>query len=282
MTHDDNLRQWVGRSETASERIAAAPANRLNATLDREADAFADGDPLPPAWHWLYAAHIARQSALGPDGHAARGGFLPPIPLPRRMWAGGRMIFERPLLIGERLTRRSLVEDVTSKQGRSGALVFCLVRHEIAGEDGVATIEEHDIVYRDAPDPDEAIRPGRAAPAESQWRRTVEPDPVMLFRFSALTFNGHRIHYDRPYTTETEGYPGLVVHGPLIAILLLDLVREVLPEARLRSFDYKAESPLFDTAPFSVAGLQASERLLSLWAENAEGRVAMSAEARIE
>jgi len=281
MTIDiDHLRGWIGRQETLTDTITRVPVAALSATLDRDDPAPAAGDPLPPLWHWLYFLPLVRQSAIGPDGHPSRGGFLPPVPLPRRMWAGGRFTFHQPLRVGEDITRTSTVADVTVKTGRSGSLCFVLVRHEIAGANGLALTEEHDIVYRDLAPPNEAPPAPRPAPVDAVWQRDIVPDDVMLFRYSALTFNGHRIHYDRRYVTEVEGYPGLIVHGPLIATLLLDLLRRNTAEP-LKSFRFKAISPLFDIASFAVCGQPGAAGQVALWARNAAGHLAMEAEALI-
>ena len=281
------------------------PLQALSATLDHE-EAWADGDAIPPLWHWLYFLPLHRQSAIGADGHAQRGGFLPPVPLPRRMWAGSRLRFLAPLRAGSALERTSTVDDVRLKDGRSGPLVFVQVRHDIRA-DGMPVIEEfHDIVYRgdpprpEDPGPSTATRavgadaaapaptnsthsalPTTAQPAPAQWSRTLVPDDVLLFRYSALTFNGHRIHYDRRYVTEVEGYPGLIVHGPLIATLLLDGLRRQHPRARVLSFEFRALKPIFDVAPFTVCGgLEAPDRA-RLWALTPQGDVAMEANATL-
>ncbi len=274
----DHLRSWIGRQEVLTDRLTLIPAAALSATLDRDDPPPADGDALPPLWHWLYFLPIARQSEIGPDGHPRRGGFLPPVDLPRRMWAGGRFTFAQPLRFGEAITRTSTIMDVTVKDGRTGPLCFVLVRHEVAGENGLALTEEHDIVYRDMPAADEPPARVRPAPADGVWRRDIVPDPVLLFRYSALTFNGHRIHYDRSYVTQEEGYPGLIVHGPLIATLLVDLLRRN-EAAPLRSFRFRAVSPLFDIASFAVCGRPGEGGAVSLWAQTAEGGLAMEAEA---
>jgi 3-methylfumaryl-CoA hydratase len=276
------LREWLGRTESRSDHVTPTPVTALSATLDR-ADALPqDGDVLAPLWHWLYFLPVHRQSELGPDGHAARGGFLPPVPLPRRMWAGGRLQFHHPLRVGDAITRVSRIVDVSHKEGRSGALVFVLVRHEIGNADGIALTEEHDIVYRDNPKPDDPAPKPLAAPADHAWLREIAPDDVLLFRYSALTFNGHRIHYDRRYVTEVEGYPGLVVHGPLIATLLMDLLRRNLPDAVVKQFSFRAIKPLFDTAPFSVCGkLEEDGKTVRLWAKDAQGWLTMEASAEL-
>ncbi|HSF49111.1 MAG TPA: MaoC family dehydratase N-terminal domain-containing protein [Burkholderiales bacterium] len=278
----DHLREWIGRTESRQDQITLTPIAALSATLDRDDPLPQAGDPLPPLWHWLYFLPIHRQSEIGPDGHPKRGGFLPPVPLPRRMWAGSRLEFPRPLRVGDAISRNSRIVDVSLKEGRAGPLVFVLVRHEISDPQGSAWTEEHDIVYRDNPNPGEPAPKPKAAPAEHAWERTIHPDDVFLFRYSALTFNGHRIHYDRRYVTEIEGYPGLVVHGPLIATLLLDLLRRKLPDATVARFAFRAVSPLFDIAPFSVCGKPEGDgKTVKLWAKNAEGALAMEATATL-
>jgi 3-methylfumaryl-CoA hydratase len=276
----DHLKSWIGREEAREDVATAVPVEALSATLDRDDPRPRAGDKLPPLWHWLYFLPLHRQSELGPDGHAKRGGFLPPVPLPRRMWAGGRLAFHRPLRVGEPIRRVSTIADVSLKEGRTGPLVFVLVRHEISGPAGLGIVEEHDIVYRDAPRPGETAPPPRRAQTDAAWRREIVPDDVLLFRYSALTFNGHRIHYDRRYVTEVEGYPGLIVHGPLIATLLVDLVRRH-SEARLAAFRFRAVRPLFDIAPFAVCGAPEGGGKAALWAADAEGFLAMEAEAEI-
>ncbi|MEO8280282.1 MAG: MaoC family dehydratase N-terminal domain-containing protein, partial [Ideonella sp.] len=193
----DHLQNWIGRSEQRSDDITAMPIAALSATLDRDDPAPTPGSDLPPLWHWMFFNPIAKASEIGPDGHPKRGGFLPPVELPRRMWAGGRLEFNHPLRVGDEVTRSSKILDVKVKQGRSGSLVFVTVRHEITNALGLALSEEHDIVYRDAPVPGAPTPPPQAAPDDAAFSREVCADPVMLFRYSALTFNGHRIHYDR-------------------------------------------------------------------------------------
>ena len=277
------LRAWEGRSETLHDEVTAAPVRNLSATLDRDDPLPQAGTPLPPLWHWLYFLPSARQSELGPDGHPRRGGFLPPVPLPRRMWAGGRLQWHAPLRGGDAIQRSSRIVSVTHKAGRSGDLVFVLVRHEISNAQGVAITEEHDIVYRAAAKPGDPVPPPQPAPAprDAAWTREIVPDDVLLFRYSALTFNGHRIHYDRKYVTEVEGYPGLVVHGPLIATLLVDLARRQRPDAQLRSFSFKAVRPTFDLHPFRVSGQPSADgKGAQLWAQDHEGWLTMQAEAQ--
>jgi 3-methylfumaryl-CoA hydratase len=308
LTH---LQSWVGKTETLSDVITAAPLRALSATLDRDDALPVPGTALPPLWHWLYFLPQHRQSEIGPDGHAKRGGFLPPVPLPRRMWAGGRLQWlpENPLVVGDPVQRTSRIESVTHKAGRTGDLLFVLVKHEVHNANGLALTEEHDIVYRAAQaptlgpgmsslppegalaarggpstlaQPSDAVPPPSAAEKGAPWQREVVPDDVLLFRYSALTFNGHRIHYDRRYVTEVEGYPGLIVHGPLIATLLVDLVRRNAPHAFIKSFNFKALRPTFDLHPFRLNG-QASEdgKTVRLWAQDHEGWLTMQGTAEL-
>jgi 3-methylfumaryl-CoA hydratase len=284
MSEEHNLSAWVGRSETRVDTIDAAPVRGLDATLDHPATPVERGQPLHPLWHWLYFLPQHRQSEIGPDGHARRGGFLPPVPLPRRMWAGSQFEFRAPVRVGDAVERRSTIAEVNPKEGRTGRLVFVKVRHELRcnGAAEPAIVEFHDIVYRDARKPGEAEPPPTPAPTGAAWQRTIVPDDVLLFRYSALTFNGHRIHYDRRYVTEVEGYPGLIVHGPLIATLLMDLVRRHAPRATVSAFRFKAVRPTFDLHPFRVNGQpQADGRTLKLWAQDHEGWLTMDAEATL-
>ena len=277
-----DLRQWIGKTERVTDTVTPTPLAALAATLDLGVPSPQPGDAVPPLWHWLYFLDIHRQSDLAPDGHLQLGAFLPPVPLPRRMWAGGRVAFARPLCIGETYTRTSNIMDVQQKEGRSGSLIFVLIRHEIANAEGVVLTEEQDLVYRGNPTPGDSAPSLRPAPAGATWHREVKPDDVLLFRYSALTFNAHRIHYDRRFATETEGYPGLVVHGPLIATLLLDLQRREMPQVHVASFEFRSVGPLFDTAPFHLHGKPHSDRkTVELWATDASGSLAMAATATI-
>ena len=285
MTDDTELSAWVGRSETHHDQITAAPVKALSATLDHTATDVPAGMVLPPLWHWLYFLPMHRQSDIGEDGHARRGGFLPPVPLPRRMWAGSQFEFFTPIRVGDAVSRHSTIHSVSRKHGRSGELVFVKVRHALhcndAGEP--ALVEFHDIVYREDQRADELAPPPQAAEQGAPWQREILADDVLLFRYSALTFNGHRIHYDRKYVTEVEGYPGLVVHGPLIATLLLDLLRRQLPDAELASFSFKALRPSFDQHRLRLNGLPGVDgRSVRLWAQDHEGWLTMDAQASLK
>jgi len=279
----EHLQTWVGRQETLTDQITSAPIRGLSATLDRD-----DGEPvygqtrLPELWHWIYFLSAHRQSQIGPDGHAKRGGFLPPVPLPRRMWAGGRVKWLESIRAGDRVKRVSTIKSVTHKVGRTGDLIFVLVEHQIHNPESLVLVEEQDIVYRDNPSPDEKPVAPTEAPADAVWTKSLRPDEVLLFRYSALTFNGHRIHYDRRYVTEVEKYPGLVVHGPLIATLLIDLVRERVPSAELVEYQFKAIRPVFDLAPMTVNGRPAQDgKTVELWASDGDGYLAMKATAKM-
>jgi 3-methylfumaryl-CoA hydratase len=268
---------WIGKTETRTDTVTAAPLAALSALLDRDDPAPREGDAAPPLAHWLYFLPTYRQSEAGPDGHATKGSFLPPVDLPRRMWAGSRLEFLRPLEVGSEITRVSRITDIAAKEGKSGKLVFVTVRHEVSDEGGLVLTDEHDIVFRG--ETALAAKPV-AAPRDETWRREIHPDPVLLFRYSAVTFNSHRIHYDQPYVTRVEGYPGLVVHGPLTATLLMDLLRRSVPEATVKTFAFRALRPLYDTANFSTCGVpDHSNRGARLWTRDAEGAVTMEATA---
>lgn len=275
------LGDWVGRKETRHDVAHGWPVAALAATLDRNEPELMSGNAagaaIPLGWHWLYFLDAKPASELGPDGHPRRGGFLPPIPLPRRMWAGGRLEFVRPLRVGETIRRDSEIVSIESKQGRSGALVFVTVRHLVHAGGALAVREEHDIVYRDMPRANEPMPAARPAPAHAPWRREIQADPVLLFRFSALTFNGHRIHYDLDYATREEHYPGLVVHGPLQTLLMLDLCRRQQASRPVRTLDYRAVHPIFHTERFTVNGHPGVDgSSAELWTANAAGSYAMT------
>ena len=278
-----DLLSWIGRTETTTDTLTPTPLRALAATLDHPSGPVQPGTPLPPLWHWLYFLPITRHSDLGPDGHARRGGFLPPVPQPRRMWAGSQLEFRSRLRVGDVVERRSTIVDIAQKEGRSGALVFVKVRHELRanGAAEAALAEHHDIVYRDLRRPGEPEPAPQPAPQGADWQRELIPDDVLLFRYSALTFNGHRIHYDRRYVTEVEGYPALVVHGPLIATLLLDLLHRHAPEAEVAAFRFKALRPTFDGRPMRVNGRREGGAV-RLWAQDHEGWLTMDAVANLK
>jgi 3-methylfumaryl-CoA hydratase len=274
----DHLRQWIGRTQEASDIVTAQLVKALRATLFLDIGAPQAGDTAPLTTHWCLAQPVAPMSEIGPDGHPARGGFLPPVPLPRRMWAGGRLEFLDGLRVGDAVTRTSRIADVALKSGSSGALCFVAVDHTIATPRGVAIRERQDIVYRDVAPAGANAAPAKApaAPA-AKHRETHMADPVLLFRYSALTFNGHRIHYDRDYVTKVEGYPGLVFHGPLQAALLVEFAARLRGKAPAR-FAYRGVQPLFDGAGFSVNAGDGNNPL-EVWTANASGAPTMKATA---
>ena len=277
MTGDsfEHLRGWVGKKEVRSDSLTAWPIAALAATLDEPELAVDIGSPVPNGWHWIFFLEAKPASELGSDGHPKRGGFLPPVPLPRRMWAGGRLEFIQPLKIGDPITRESEILSVEPKSGRSGTLVFVTVRHTIKAAGTIAIIEEQDIVYREGAQKGEPLPPGKPAPGNAAWSRRVMPDSTLLFRYSALTFNGHRIHYDKDYATNEEHYPGLVVHGPMQATLLLDLCRQNARRT-LKQFEYRAQHPLFAGRAFTVNGnFDAAASQADLWTANDAGNYAM-------
>jgi len=275
-----DFRDWIGRRQERRETIALAPAERLLATLDDRETRLGAGDALPPLWHWLYFLPAAPRGDIGPDGHGHRGGFLPPIELPRRMFAGVEAEFHAPLPIGSEARIESEIADIQQKSGRSGALLFVTVRNRFYAGTTLAIDEKRSLVFREAggrtPAPEAKPLP---APPSGAWAREVHADPVLLFRYSALTFNGHRIHYDRPYTVNEEGYPGLIVHGPLLATLLVELVRRN-SRRPVKRFAFRAAAPIFDTAPFRVQGEPEGDRV-ALKAIRCDGETAMQAEATL-
>jgi 3-methylfumaryl-CoA hydratase len=270
--------EWVGRVDERVERIGTPAAQAMAATLDLDRAPGA-GDALPPGWQWLYFNPPTRRSGLGEDGHPKRGGFLPPIDLPRRMWAGSRIRYVADLPVDVEATRRSRIAKVENKVGKRGSLWFVTVAHEISVGGQVCIEEEQDIVYRDASPPGAAPAAPPAHDAQGEWGRAVAPDPTLLFRYSALTFNGHRIHYDQAYARDVEGYPDLVVHGPLTATLLQQAAVEEGGGRRLATFDFRGVSPLFVSRPFRLEGRPDANGSLALWARGPDGELAMSATA---
>ena len=278
--HLEDLKQWVGKTETLEDHVTLAPMAALAATLDRGDMPPLPGQALAPCWHWLYFLPVHPLAMIGTDGHPKRGGFLPPVALPRRMWAASRMEFRHALRAGSTVTRTSRIADITGKQGRSGPLVFVRVHHELSDSQGLAIAEDQDIVYREMPQVSDTPTQVLAARTDEQFSRRITPDPVLLFRYSALTFNGHRIHYDRPYAMSEEGYPGLVVQGPLIATLLIDQLRRAHPGLQVKTFEFKAISPLFDNAHFDICGRLDGD-LATLWARGPQDQLAMQATATV-
>ena len=271
----EKLREWVGRTQVMEDFAAPFPVRALTATLDERDPDPRPGDVVPPLWHWLYFLETVPGSRIGPDGHAERGDFLPPVPLPRRMWAGSRFAFDgTPLRIGQDIRRVSRIKSVEPKTGSTGSMVFVTVEHTVSGPDGPAFVEEHDIVYREAARPGEKPRPPKPAPTDATWTRALLADPVLLFRFSALTFNGHRIHYDQPYVTGTEGYPGLIVHGPLMGLLQIELARRSNPDRVPARFEFRALSPVFGGATLAVGARREGDGSVMTWVADGAGGLA--------
>lgn len=265
--------EWVGLQTRSTAFLDPVQADRMAVTLDRE-PRFSAGDVLPPAWHWLYFHDVVEASRLGEDGHPALGVVLPPVPLPRRMWAAGGLLFERSLVLGETATRTSMISAISPKAGRTGPLFFVTVEHHIRQEDASCVRDTQTIVYRE---PAAGARAETlSAPTGADFSRRWELDSTALFRYSALTFNGHRIHYDADYAREVEGYPGLVIHGPLLATLLMDHAERFV--GPLKSFEYRARSPLFLPERFTV-NARGGPDSVDLWAASTDGRLAMSATA---
>ena len=270
---------WVGRSVERRDVIRAWPAQALHAALDLPGEPPQDGDPLPPFWRWMYFLEARPRSTLGRDGHPAKGyGISPPIALPRRMWAGGRVEFRHPVPLGVEAVQRSSIASIAPKEGRSGPLVFVTLRHELIIGGETAEVEEQDIVYREDPAPDAPRPEPRPAPSDAEWRAEWTADATLLFRYSALTFNGHRIHYDETYAREVEGYAGLVVHGPLLATLMLELARNRADGARIARFAFRALSPIMHTETFAACGAP-TDGGARFWIAGPDGRLAMSGDA---
>jgi 3-methylfumaryl-CoA hydratase len=274
--------QWIGREETSSDTILGSAVGAMAATLDLAATP-AEGDALPPGWQWMFFNPVVRRSGLGTDGHPQRGGFLPPIDLPRRMWAGSRLRYSGDLRVGASATRSSRILRVENKTGKRGPLWFVTVEHTTQSDGQTCIVEEQDIVYREATPPatGQTKLPERHE-AQAQWSEEVLPDTTLLFRYSALTFNGHRIHYDQPYARNEEGYPDLVVHGPLTATLLQGFALAHADGRQLASFEFRGVSPLFVGRAFQLEGSRSGDDTLALWARGPEGELAMSATATLK
>ena len=273
----EKLQDWIGQKEGGVDYVTIPLVERLAATLDL--DAFpAEGEPLPVGWHMALFPRVVRQSQVGPDGHPQRGDFLPPVPLPRRMFAGRRVTFQADLLVGDRVSKQSEIANVTVKEGRTGKMVFVTVKHAISGPRGVAIVEEQDIVYRDEPDPNAPKPTPQPAARAATWARPFMPEPVVLFRFSAVTFNGHRIHYDHPYVTEVEGYEGLVQNGGLTTLLVSELAR-TKSKRPIRTMTSRNVRPLFANHEFMVCGEPTADGgAAKLWVADHTGALALSAE----
>jgi 3-methylfumaryl-CoA hydratase len=269
------LQDWVGRSEIKHDVVAVQQARALAATFDQAFQSLGPGSAVPALWSWICFLPVSPISEAGPDGHPRRGGFLPPVALDRRMWAGSRIKVHDDLRLGEEIARTSRIAAINEKQGKSGAMVFVTMEHRVSTPRGLAMEEEQDIVYLAIP-PVFAPPAPRFAPRPPDWSQPFPLDPVLLFRFSALTFNGHRIHYDRRYAEEVEHYPGLVVHGPLQAMALFEAARARNPERRATRFSFRGLRPLFEHDRATLNG-RADDDGLALYTANADGAITMAA-----
>ncbi|HKA43229.1 MAG TPA: MaoC family dehydratase N-terminal domain-containing protein [Burkholderiales bacterium] len=275
----EQLKKWIGERESDVDYVTIPTVHRLAATLDLDYPIPKAGDVLPVGWYSTFFPRIVRQAQVGPDGHPARGDFLPPVPLPRRMFAGKRTTFHGDLRVGDEIRRESAIKDVTPKTGRTGHMVFVTVTTDISSPRGLAVSEDQDIVYRAEPEPGAAPPPAQPVPGRAVWSKTVTPDPVMLFRYSALTFNGHRIHYDHPYVTQTEGYPNLVMNGGLTTLLVYELAR-AHAAGPIRHIVSRNVRALFVNRPIHLGGEPSTDgRKARLWAADDTGALALSAEA---
>jgi len=275
----EQLKKWIGERESDVDYVTIPTVHRLAATLDLDYPMPKAGDVLPVGWYSTFFPRIVRHAQVGPDGHPARGDFLPPVPLPRRMFAGKRTTFHGDLRVGDEIRRESAIKDVTPKTGRTGHMVFVTVTTDISSPRGLAVSEDQDIVYRAEPEPGAAPPPAQPVPGKAVWSKTVTPDPVMLFRYSALTFNGHRIHYDHPYVTQTEGYPNLVMNGGLTTLLVYELAR-AHAAGPIRHIVSRNVRALFVNRPIHLGGEPSTDgRKARLWAADDTGALALSAEA---
>jgi 3-methylfumaryl-CoA hydratase len=270
----DHLRQWIGRSQEASDIVTAQLVKGLRATLFQDVGEPMTGEVSPFTVHWCLAQPVFPMSQLGADGHPTRGGFLPPVPLPRRMWAGGELEFVDPLRVGDEARRTSRISDISVKTGSTGTLCFVSVEHLITSSRGTAIRERQDIVYRELTGGASAPPKAPPPPPVAKHKETHISDPVLLFRYSALTFNGHRIHYDRDYVTKVEGYRGLIFHGPLQAALIVELAAKLHGGKPPKKFAYRGLQPLFEGSAFSVNANDNAEGM-ELWTANAEGQPTM-------
>lgn len=272
------LQAWIGRRETAVDHITVPLVQRLAATLDRDDPAPRPGDPLPAGWHGVLFPRVVRHTQIGPDGHPQRGDFVPPVPLPRRMNGGKRIRFHGELRVADEVVRESVIQAIEHKQGRSGPMVVVTVKTDIHTPRGLAVTEEQDILYRDAARPDVARAAPPEAPRDARWQRAWTPDEVMLFRYSAVTFNAHRIHYDQPYVTRTEGYPERIVNGGLTALLVFELAREAL-RAPIAQCTVRNVSPLYVRRTLTVCGRpEADAGAAAFWVTGHQGALSLSAE----
>lgn len=275
----ERARQAIGKKATNEDFIAPSAIARLAATLDVANPAPAKGDQIPVGWHAIFGLSAPRRAALSTDGLPAADDLLPPLPLPRRMFGGARLTFHEAVCSGDWVRFESECADISVKKSKSGDIAVATLRHSVYCPRGLAVTEEQDIVHLGPPDPSSPASPsGKSAPTTALWSREIVPDSVLLFRYSALTFNSHRIHYDRPYTTTVEGHPDLLVQGKLLALLLLELVREALPGRKASGFTYRSVRPVYASGAFHVEGQpNADGTSAELWIRDGAGQIAQSA-----
>lgn len=277
----EDLKRYIGKSEISTDVVTAAAMVKISATLGLNNPASAKGDPIPPGWYGAFFPSSHKPSEMRADGLASGGGIVPPAPLPRRRLGGVRMSFHEPLRIGDEITRVTEIAGVHIDEEEGEPMVVVVERNGISNSRGLAVVEERDLIFLSERRAEKRSVPAPTIPATAAWRRVIEPNPVLLFRFSAIRFNSHRIHYDRNYVTQVEKLPGLVVQGTLVSQLLMELCRSELPGHRLVSFGYHAVRQIYDTGPFTIAGTPESDgREAALWALDADGRIAMTATAK--
>jgi 3-methylfumaryl-CoA hydratase len=277
-----DLQAWIGRTETVVDEVTIPNVRRIHAMLDHDPAPVSAGTELPIGWHSTLCAPIARQSEIGPDGHPRRGDFIPPIDFARRMAASARMTFHQPLLVGDVVTRKSTIENIASKTGRSGDIVFLTQKNEFFSPRGLSVTEFHEVAFRDVKKGREASPPGEQSSLRPDWKMMVHADPVLVFRYAAIAFSGHRIHYDYVYSTEVESYADVMVSGGLNLLLLFDLVRRHVP-GRLKTFSSRNLRPLYVNEELQVCGAldEKDSKLLRLWIANGEGLVSLTATAEL-
>ncbi len=277
----ESFKSYIGRSETAGDVVTASAMLKFAATLGQENPPMEKGAAIPPGWYGGFFPASHRPSQMRTDGQASGGGIAPPIPLPRRRIGGTRMIFQEPLRIGDDITRVTEIADIQIDDGPSGAMVTVIERNTISSNRGTGVIEERDLVMLSEKRAESMTATPPAVPAQASWREVVEPNPPLLFRFSAIRFNSHRIHYDRDYVTKIEKLPGLVVQSSLVSQLMIEMCRKQMPTSRLTSFDFKSYRQIYDIGKFTLAGTPAGDgREAELWALDANGNLAMTATAK--
>ncbi|NQV55162.1 MAG: MaoC family dehydratase N-terminal domain-containing protein [Rhodospirillales bacterium] len=276
----EEYEKFIGLTTTTEDLISASQVQRLAVTLNRDDPMPKIGDAVPPGWQSIFFPRLNKTKNLSRDGMASDMENGPPSPLPRRMYAGNNMRFHQPFRIGDAVTKEMAISSVTPKEGRSGKLVFVTIGVKISGPNGLVMEDDQNLVYREEEEAGAKPPPGEPGPSDAPWKREVIVDPVMLFRFSACTFNPHRIHYDHPYVTGVENYPGLIVHGPFTAVWLLELARDFAPDKTLATFNMQARAPIYADQPFTLMGEPSADGAsCQLWAVNKDGMIAMKASA---